>query len=311
MTIGIGARGPRAGAAICAALSSVERVAHGEINGFAVVAGIAEGGEIIRLETQRLGLAGALANAYPQARRRLEEARLAALISSGADRPAPLSQFLPCSGKALVTGHRLPNTQGADGRPMNQALLERIDAGADPQQAVAELVGAEPERDAGFIVVTPGGLAAGQTRRVQRRPDARLVRRASLVIDAEVAVMHNAITPAAGLACLAAATALEVMEAAATPWPMLELPVGTCIEPAPEDAVEIDAHNRVVRILSANPALPSSDRWTGAAVYPGSHVLLNGVRIGRTLGEVWALLGGGRVRSVRCPAHIPFERLPA
>ncbi|MDF1584787.1 DUF6963 family protein [Marinimicrococcus flavescens] len=312
MTMGIGARGPRAGAAICAALAAVERVASGEIGGFAVLAALAGGEEVVRLETQRMGLAGALANAYPETRRRFEAASVAALITSGPDRPVPLAQFLPGSSRALVTGHRLPNIAGADGRPMNQRLLERLDAGIEPAAALDELLRAEPESDAGFIVVTPARLVAGNTGRVRRRPDARLAQRASLLLDAEVAVLHNAIRPAECLAGLAAAVALEAMETAAEARPMLDLVAGTAIEAAAEDAVEIDAQRRIRRILSANPALPLAERWTGAAVYPGSLVLLDGKCIGRTIGEAWALVGGGRVRAVRDAGHgrISFELLP-
>ena len=93
------------------------------------------------------------------------DARVAAVISSGPDRPEPLTQFLAgADGLGLVTGHRLPNQPGADGRPLNRMALDLMAEGAPPQQAIDAVLAAHPEWDAGLIALHAQdglGLATG------------------------------------------------------------------------------------------------------------------------------------------------------
>src|SRR5690606_41564886 len=128
MTIGIAASGPRAGAAVRAAVLGAELLGRGAIGGFAVFAVLDGQGRYRHCETQRGGI-GALD--IPPA---WLEARAAAVISSGPDRPEPLVQFLPgASGLGLVTGHRLPDRPGAVGVALNQAGPARPRQGTLPQ----------------------------------------------------------------------------------------------------------------------------------------------------------------------------------
>ena len=129
MTIGIAVYGPMAGLATFKALQAVERVGRGAIGGFASFVAITADGALLRSETQRGGTATlftageTICALPPQA---FAEAPWAALMSSGPDRPAPLSQFTPGrAGVGLVSGHRLPNMPGADGLPINRAVLDR------------------------------------------------------------------------------------------------------------------------------------------------------------------------------------------
>ena len=125
MTIGIGAIGPNAGLAVFKGLQAAERVGTGSIGGFAVFAAISEDGPLFMSETQRGGTAtlftaGETSGVLPPSE--IAAAPYAAVMSSGPDRPAPLSQFLaadPAIG--LVTGHRLPNARGARRRRIKQS----------------------------------------------------------------------------------------------------------------------------------------------------------------------------------------------
>ena len=206
MTIGIGAAGPNAGLAVFRALAAAEAVGHGAIGGFAVFAVLTADGRVIRAETQRGGSAtlftdGETTGGPPPPE--VASARFAALMSSGPDRPAPLSQFLAASEAGLVTGHRLPNMPGSDGRPVNEAVLSAMAEGLSAEQSLQRVLNADPDADAGMIALGPSrGIAALNSSLVAARPDLGTATRASK--EAAVCVLHNAIRPAADLAPLGA-----------------------------------------------------------------------------------------------------------
>lgn len=299
MTIGIAAFGTAAGRAILAGLAAVEAVGAGEIRGFGVFRAISPDGTLIDAETQDGG-ATALRAAL-QAHGLLaaaETAAVAALISSGPDRPEPLTQFLPGSSAGLVTGHRLPNTRGADWVALNLAALRRLQAGESPESALSTVVTGNPEVDAGLIAVAPGALAVAETARVLRRNDRG---RALLVLPggaAGVAVLHNAIQPFEGLAQLAAGVARTVLEAALPPLPAFRIAAGTRIALGTEDGVWLDGDGAVQRIAGGNPGLTLYRGWTSSAVYLGTPVHQGGRRVGITVGEARCRLDRGLVEAV-------------
>ncbi len=311
MTIGLAALGPGAGRAVLDALAAVEAVGRGAIGGFGVFVAAAAG-RAIAAETQRGGcdaLHAALERSGGAAA--LSGAGIAAVISSGPDRPTPLSQFLAADpAVGLVTGHRLPNSPGADGRPVNQAVLAALRAGAAPAAAVQRVLAANPEVDAGMIAVTDRDIALANSTRVARRPDLGQ----ALLRDAAgwaVACLHNSIRPQGGLAALAAATAGERLAAASPPLPSLRLRPGTPVAPGPADRVLVDRAGVVLRVESANPAFPPPAGFAASAVYPGSQVLHEGRLIGYTVGEVRGHCAQGRLVGFDAPAEIAYRPLTA
>lgn len=299
MTVGIAAHGAAAGRAVLAGLTAVEAVGRGEIGGFGVFRAIAADGSMIAAETQRGGAAALRAALERNGLAALAEAApVAALISSGPDRPEPLSQFLAAGPAGLVTGHRLPNTVGADGVPLNLAALRLLAEGAAPQAAVDAATGSNPEIDAGLIAVTPGAVAAAETLRVARRTDrggARLVIRGGV---AGVAVLHNAIEPFEGLAALAAGAARAILEAALPPLPTFRIAAGLRLEPGTGDGVWLDPDGTVLRVVSGNPGLANYRGWTSSAVYLGTPVHQHGRAAGVTVGEARCRLDRGLVVEV-------------
>lgn len=211
MTIGIAAVGPNAGSAILQALSAVEKIGSGAIGGFVSFVAIHDG-RVLRAQTQIGGATAILAQDLPPS---LLKARIAALMSSGPNRPEPLAQFTPADAEVgLVTGHRLPNTLTPDGMALNEQVLELIRSGVSPENAVANIVAKHPTIDAGVIAVTTDGdIAFADTDYVARFFDAG---RALLCSDLDpftkAAVVHNAIQPWRGLAMMTAQTALNVMD---------------------------------------------------------------------------------------------------
>ncbi|MEQ8396307.1 hypothetical protein [Thalassobaculum sp.] len=299
MTIGIAAFGPSAGEAVLAGLGTVESVGVGEIRGFGVFAALCPDGTLVRARTQRGGGSVMLADLGRQGvLSQAEAATVAAVISSGPDRPEPLDQFLPGSPAGLVTGHRLPNTPGADGVPLNLAVLQRIGAGEAPVAAVQAVIDANPEVDAGLIAVSKGALSLGETRRVERRNDRGQARLDIRDGTAGVAVLHNAIQPFEGLALLAAGAARAVLEAALPLLARFRIEPGITLEAANADGVWLTADGRVERVASANPGHPHYQGWTSSAIYLGTPVYQHGHRIGVTVGEARCRLDRGRVAEV-------------
>lgn len=299
MTIGIAAFGSSAGQAILAGLAAVETIGTGEIRGFGVFAALEADGTLIRAETQRGGGVAWRADLERQGlMERAAMAPVAALISSGPDRPDPLAQFLPAGPAGLVTGHRLPNTPGSDGVPLNTACLHRLLGGAAPSEAVAAVLDAHPEIDAGLIAVTRDAVAFGETVRVGRRGDRG---RAHLTIGdgaAGVAVLHNAIEPFEGLALLAAGAARAVLEAALPALPRFRIEPGLTLDLGAADGVWLRADGSVERIASANPGHALYRGWTSSAVYLGTPVHQNGRPVGVTVREARCRLDRGRVVEV-------------
>ncbi len=197
MTVGIGAFGANAGAAILAAWAEAERGATGDIGGFAVFVAIPEGAGPVTVECQRGGLATIRAGwAATGLLDVMASAPVAGVITSGPDRVVPLAQFLPAGRRGLVTGHRLPHRPGADGVPLNVAALRLMEAGVPPEEAVRRFVDADPEVDAGLIAVTQSAIALADTACVLRRRD-----RGQALVHAPgvgLAVLHNSIVPRAG-----------------------------------------------------------------------------------------------------------------
>lgn len=300
MTIGIAASGPRAGLAIFRALGAVERIARGAIGGFVSFAAITADGRLVRFETQRGGTTtlfvdGERTGVDPPSW--VAQAPVAALMSSGPDRPEPLSQFVAGdAGAGLVTGHRLPNRSGSAGMPVNQQVLQYLVDGHAPQAAVNAVLDASPQADAGLIAVDlQGCLYARNSARVATRPDLGGVRRET--DDAVVEVLHNAIHPVAAVAHLAAELALDIMQPRFNPDAWLAIHAGIPVEAGKQAAVLVDADLQAVRVVTTDPDLLLNVQG-GSALYIGAAVLRDGQRIGTLIEESYVLLEDGIIRSL-------------
>lgn len=298
MTIAIGAYGPDAGLAVYRGLEAAERIGRGAIGGFATYAAITEEGELHRHQTQRGGSAtlfieGESTGVAPP--KPVAGATAAGVISSGPERPEPLSQFLtadPAGG--LVTGHRLPNGPSASGRPLNVEALEHLLAGKSAQEAVDAVIDANREADVGLIAVDRRGrIFCRNSDRVARRPDLGHARR-EVPGGAVVEVLHNAIRPFPVVAEVAAAVAFEVMVGAPEPagWITLNLPLPLSL--GDENAVHCDASLAATSITTTDPLLVSG-RQVCAAIYLQSAVYRDGELLGHTMFEPIATVEDGRI----------------
>ncbi len=302
MTIGIAATGPGAGLAVFRALRAVERVGRGAIGGFASFVCITEAGALVRAETQRGGTAtlfvdGETTGVEPP--RAVAAARFAAVMSSGPDRPAPLAQFTPGDAAVgLVTGHRLPNMPGVDGTPVNVAVLARMREGATASEATQAEVRRNPEADAGIIAVDrAGGLFAANTDLVAARGDLGFALERDTETGAGVAVLHNAIHPASGLAPLAAAIALDVMNPPDRVDFHVTVAAGTPVVAGAANALVLGAGDRVERIEVTRATFLTGIAH-GAVIGPDAVVRRGDAILGRPTSEPYGVVRDGALVSL-------------
>lgn len=299
MTIGIGAFGPNAGLAVYRALRAAEKVGTGAIGGFATFAAITADGRAVFSVTQRGGAATAFTEGettgvepWPD----FASARVAAVISSGPDRPGDLTRFIPVDpAVGLVTGHRIPPSTGYNGKPMNTDALERMRSGLPGTDVAAAVTGDSPEADCGLITIDlEGRVGVANTARVLRRPDVATVLRRDEETGAAVGVLHNAIRPHGVVAELAAAVALDTMNGDPVPKGFATILAGTPIGMGDENAVICDEGGSAVRVTTTDPAIGIRGEL-GAAIYLDSAVYLGDRLVGRTMFEPITTIEGGRL----------------
>jgi hypothetical protein len=289
MTIGIGAYGPRAGLAVYRALQSAERVGRGAICGFATYAAIASDGRVFRHQTQRGGSAtlfieGEATGVPPP--EDVADAIAAAVISSGPERPEPLSQFLAADAAGgLVTGHRLPNGVSVDGTALNLDTLNHLIAGKSAKEAVDLVIDRNREADVGLLAVDlRGGAYSRNSDRVRRRPDLGHARVEDATAGAVVEVLHNAIRPFPATAIIAAGVALDTMrgDPKAAGWITIE--AGVPLVLGEENAVHCGKELRAQRVVTTDPTIVKG-RHACAGIYLHSKVYSDDKLIGLTMFE--------------------------
>ena len=302
MTMGIAAAGPHAGLAVFKALHAAEKIGWGSIGGIASFAVITEDNQLLRYQTQRGGsstlfIDGDRTGVEPPSE--VLNAPLAALMSSGPDRPEPLSQFVPGTATAgLVTGHRLPNTPGRNGNILNLDVLQHLQQGKSPQQAVDSVLADNPQADAGLIALNrQGQIYARNSERVQQRPDLGWARREHAPTGAVVEILHNAIYPHASLAAVVADIALETMVPTFHPDRWLSVDAGIPVQLGTHGMVQVDTELRALSIVTSDATLLQGSS-NGAAIYIGSEVLQGKRRLGVTVTEPYVVLEQGRIISL-------------
>src|SRR6218665_3058685 len=166
-------------------------------------------------------------------------------------RPEPLVQFLPgAAGIGLVTGHRHPSRPGRDGAALNAAVLALVGRGAAPQPAVASVLAANAEADAGLIAIDAQGvLGWGNSERVLRRSDLGQFQRDDG--SARVAILHNSIFSCAPLAEQVGALAWAQLTGLAGPIGWVRLAAAVPRRIAHRDRVHIDPSGAITAIDSA------------------------------------------------------------
>lgn len=302
MTIGILAVGPKAGLAVVEALATVEKIATGSIGGYAALAVLDSMGRVLRTQTQRGGtrtlfVDGETTGVMPPDD--FAEARFAAIMSSGPDRPEPLSQYVAAAeGVGLVTGHRFSNATGAAGLPLNLEILEAMRAGLSAQQAVEKVIAANSQADAGIIAADyRGTVHASNTSRVAARADIGHARREDAGTGAVVEVLHNAIFPSNSIAALAAEIAMDVMVPRPRSAGKILVKVGTPIVEGPVNRVLVD-NDWTANLLEVTDPRILSGRHNCAAVYLNTQIVRDARIVAYTIVEPNGVVDKGRIVSL-------------
>ncbi len=297
MTIGIAAYGPNAGLAVLRALAAVEGIGRGAIRGFVSFVALTSEGTVVRAMVQRHGTNALFEGGLDAMPAAMRTARAAGVMSSGPDRPEPLSQFTPAEGGVgLVTGHRMPNTIGVSGVNLNDEVLDLLRRGASPERAVESVVAANPDVDAGIIALTfDGRIHAADTKYVQRRGDAGKAIVGSSG-EAIVAVLHNAIRPHRPIATLAAEVAMDVMRPDDRPDAWITFEEGVRLVAGPVNAVDISRDGKVETIIVENAQFLQG-QWSLGVGYE-TKVVRQAEAIGAMLYEPYMVVDGGPLRSI-------------
>lgn len=291
MTIGIVCFGDDPVRAAVRAVLGAELLGRGAIGGFTVLALLDADGIFRHTSVQRGGVSGL--DIQPQ----WHEATIAAIISSGPDRPEPLIQFLPGRDHiGLVTGHRLPNTVGVDARPLNMMALDLLQTGQHPQSAVDSVLDGEPEADAGLIAIDmTGAIGMRNATRAARRPDLGQASRAEA--GRSYALLHNSIY--ANMSdCMALASTLgelswEALGGGPAACEFLRLTTPLALTRAAQDRVTINAEGQILSIETANAALLSGQHATRSVVYGAPAIYRGGHLAGYAATELFARLEDG------------------
>lgn len=295
MTIGIAISGPGAVACALAALRAVEAVGRGAIGGFVSLVAISNG-QLLDASVQDGGSEALLGGGLPEA---FNDARLAALMSSGPNRPEPLIQFTPGDAEVgLITGHRLPNMPGPAGIPPNIVALEAMRRGATAAEAVGRALHSAPDADAGLIGLELGGnIGIANSRSVARRDDLGGVVHSDPITGLRIGVLHNSIFPHRVLAELAVVAAVDYAapEDAFTAQARI---VGHSVTVGSTRALDVDASGEIVGITVSEP-IWLSPSWEGSPVERGDPVMFGGREIGRVVREVYCRLEEGRIVGTR------------
>lgn len=277
MTIGIAASGHWAGAGILSGLRAVEEVGRGAIGGFVSLAVLTEDQKLLRAETQEGGAQG-MFDGPPSDD--ILQARWAGLISSGPNRPAPLSQFVAAFPRVgLVTGHRFPHARTNDGQALNSLVLSMMQSGRLPQGAVDDVIARHPDFDAGFLALSVHGeIGLGNMPAVASLKDQGSLTTRCTKTGNTVATLHNAIRPHRAIALLANEVALEEMRFRATPLETITISAGVAIVVGDAPEIVIDNNHKALRVIHPE----ASDAAEKTAFGVGDHVRIT--KLGKMFG---------------------------
>ncbi|MCQ9618212.1 hypothetical protein L1889_17300 [Paenalcaligenes niemegkensis] len=214
-------------------------------------------------------------------------------------------QFLPSlDGVGLVTGHRLPN-RDLNGTPLNVAALQRLAQGETARDAIAAVLTAYPECDAGLIALSANGeLALANSPRVERRLDLYTTEHHhsfGTVAMLMNSITFRAVTARADPAALIAQIAAQRFAEPPSPSTLMLAHVDEhCqLSQADQDLVMVNSvTRRVVRIASADPLLPTAaGRWT--VIQNGTAVVdMEGEPLGISYNDVIANVEASSLRSL-------------
>ncbi|MGM0651673.1 MAG: DUF6963 family protein [Bacillota bacterium] len=265
MTIGIVSYGRKAGLGIFKGLEAAEKVSEGSIFGFAVLRVITDRGEIVTYDTQRGGTTtlitcGETTGCLPPIE--AQEARFAAIISSGPDRGEFLAKKIPGDPLVgLVSGHRhsgskLPGSE----RTVVETVFDYMKTGMTAPESTESVIKKYPYFDAGIVALDiKGNIGCENSEIVNNRSDVMKVVREDPDAGYKVAVLTNEIYPKE-VAILVAAKCMQIMTGARESDLEITIKAGLKIELASEDVVVIEDNLIVKSIMTKDFTIFKGER---------------------------------------------------
>ena len=296
MTIGVVLRGPSAGAALVQSLASLENVALGSIGGFVSLVVLTKGKQPQFYQIQNGGVSALFAtNGNKILPDSLVESDRAALISSGPNRPEPLNRFLAWDDAGnLVSGHRFPHTYSASGFPLNQVALNLIQNNGCAENQLKDLMKQNDHLDAGLVAMDVAGtLFQGDTARVRARGDTASA--AVQTDDYAFSITLNSIRPANLIALMLAEKLKHSMSADTRPVLSIDTDAKICA--ADTKAVIINDLSNVIAINTPEQCWFTGST-EGALMETGTHIIKNGICVGRMQDEPYVIANNGQLISL-------------
>ena len=292
MTIGIAAFGPKAGAGIIAGLGAVEKIGRGAIGGFVSLVVLTDDGRLLRASVQVGGSEALFPEDLPP---EIAQTQCAGLISSGPNRPEPLSQFITAKiGVGIVTGHRMPHTEGKDKIALNSMVLAEMEAGRYPQTAIDYVLNLYPNADAGFLAVSVNGrMGIGNCKSVLARGDKGMAILNVKSRTAKIATIHNAIQPHSLISTLSNQVGKDKMCHQGGPEQWITIKSGITVKSGTTAQVHVDSSRMVKNIVIQNNLFLNDSCAVGLGDIV--EVLSHGVRLGWLGYEPFMTLLNGQV----------------
>jgi hypothetical protein len=306
-TIAIAASGPRAGEAVFRALEEAEKISSGSIHGVAWFMAMTKDGKVHRFSnfgrggTKTMFINGEETGTPPPAE--IAEAPFAGVVSTG---PRDPTYRIYDPGKypnggddvGFVVGHRLPNSIGKNGLPVDHEVFSLMQKGLSARAAVDRVMGANEDLDVGLIAVDRKGLVAmHNSALVDKRYDYGRARGEDPASGAVVETIFNEIHPPQAVAQLVVNVALEIMSDARKPDFQITVKAGTKVGLANENVVEVDGNMLATRITTTVPAHLTGEK-VAVIPYILTKVVQQGKTIGYTINEPLSVLQDGVIKTV-------------
>ncbi|MBX2838586.1 MAG: hypothetical protein KTR35_17135 [Gammaproteobacteria bacterium] len=304
MTIGIVARGEKAGVALVSSLGAIEHVAEGAVAGFVSLVVFDERNSATFFESQTGGVTGLFGNLYgfieaDTLPREIQEATRAGLISSGPHRPSPLSRFLAWDENGnIVSGHRFPQTPAQDGTPLNQSVLLTLQATGDNSKALQQVLEKNEFADAGIVALdTNNNVYCEDTKRVKRRGDTASVTMCTK--NYSFGFSMNSIYPPTLIAELLTVKLSNSLRKASLPKQShcISIKLDAEILKGAQPKVHINDNLAVMSIVTAETCW-FENYCEGALLETGTPILLDGMFVGTILEESYITASNGNICSL-------------
>ena len=303
MTIGLLVRGKNSGQALVSTMCAIESIAQGAIGGFVSLLTWHKEHGTKHFECQNGGISSLLKEPLPE---EILGCQRIMMISSGANRPTPLDRFLAWDPLGnMVSGHRFPQSK-ANGQPLNQKILNILQAQGADQTALEKLLAEFPSLDAGYVAMDASGqVIQANCDRVSQRNDIGQGQFESQ--NYAYSFTFNSIEPVSVVTELLTQRLHQTLQAINRPKLLLDADTRICESHLLQ--ANVDKNMRVTEVLTPDSHW-FDDFSEGALIETGMSIFREGKLLGYALNEPYTLVKKGRIESLTGEKSIFLEFNP-